>query len=389
MSAATVLTIYCAAIVVASLVGGYLPLLIRLTHRRLEIAISFVAGVILGVGMLHLLPHAIEVSDDVEWVMGWTLGGFLLMFFLDRFFHFHHHDAPGDVPCDAPGHAQHELHHHEHDHRDHAHAAHGESPDVAPRLSHATFSWSGAAVGLTMHSLIEGLAFAAGVAAELREDAAMRWAGLGIFLAVFLHKPFDSLTVGTLMAASGRPVWYRHAVNVLLALAVPGGVFVYWLSAGSAMTQNSQALGVALAFAAGAFICIASSDLLPELQFHSHDRVKLSAALVCGVALAVGIVALEHSSHHHAHAAHRAGCRTTCTRIRSWEISPVGGMPAPRGHGRASRQPTNRTLAASCQWHTPKSAWHRPHSPALAVQTSSPRSARIRRTSAKISSMRT
>ena len=38
-----------------------------------------------------------------------------------------------------------------------------------------------------------------------------------------------------------------------------------------------------LAFSAGTFLCIALSDLLPELQFHAHDRWKLSAALLAGV----------------------------------------------------------------------------------------------------------
>ncbi|MFO0957513.1 MAG: ZIP family metal transporter [Isosphaeraceae bacterium] len=41
----------------------------------------------------------------------------------------------------------------------------------------------------------------------------------------------------------------------------------------------------ALAFSAGTFLCIALSDLLPELHFHAHDRVKLSVALLGGFAL--------------------------------------------------------------------------------------------------------
>jgi zinc and cadmium transporter len=40
-----------------------------------------------------------------------------------------------------------------------------------------------------------------------------------------------------------------------------------------------------LAFSAGTFLCIALSDLLPELQFHEHDRWKLSVALLAGLAL--------------------------------------------------------------------------------------------------------
>jgi zinc and cadmium transporter len=302
MTAAIILSTYCGLIVLASLLGGLVPHLVRLTHRRLEIAISFVAGVILGVGLLHLLPHALAESRSYEAAMGWVLGGFLVMFFLDRFFHFHQHDAPG---LESPAGESHDSHDCQdqagHDHpAAHGHARHRHA-EIAPRLSNAAFSWSGAAVGLTMHSLIEGLALAAGVAAELHEGAPFRWAGLGIFLAVVLHKPFDSLTVGTLMAASGWPARHRHLVNLLFALVVPCGVLLYMATAGPAFDEGSRLLGPALAFAAGAFVCIASSDLLPELQFHSHDRGKLSAALLLGIALAAGIVWLERSSHPHAH----------------------------------------------------------------------------------------
>jgi zinc and cadmium transporter len=220
---------------------------------------------------------------------------------LDRFFHFHHHDVPGPDSLAGASHAQHCSHDHgSHDHADHDHLARADA-EIAPRLSNAAFSWSGAAIGMTMHSLIEGLALAAGVAAELQEDGAFHWAGLGIFLAVVLHKPFDSLTVGTLMAASGWTARHRHLVNLLFALAVPCGVLLYLATAGPIFGESGRVLGPALAFAAGAFVCIASSDLLPELQFHSHDRGKLSAALLLGIALAAGIVWLERTGHSHAH----------------------------------------------------------------------------------------
>ena len=51
----------------------------------------------------------------------------------------------------------------------------------------------------------------------------------------------------------------------------------------------------ALAFSAGTFLCIALSDLLPELQFHSHDRLPLSVALLTGFALMAGAALAEPS----------------------------------------------------------------------------------------------
>jgi zinc and cadmium transporter len=57
------------------------------------------------------------------------------------------------------------------------------------------------------------------------------------------------------------------------------------------------AIPPALAFSSGVFLCIAGSDLLPELQFHHHDRWKLSAALVLGLLVAYAAGRLEGHSH--------------------------------------------------------------------------------------------
>ena len=48
----------------------------------------------------------------------------------------------------------------------------------------------------------------------------------------------------------------------------------------------------ALAFSAGVFLCIALSDLLPEMEFHAHNRFRLTVALIAGVLLAYGITFL-------------------------------------------------------------------------------------------------
>ena len=115
-----------------------------------------------------------------------------------------------------------------------------------------------------------------------------------------LHKPFDSLTIGTLMAAAGHSPRWRHVCNALYALVTPLGIVLYYAAA-SRMSEPTAGLGQVLAFAAGAFICISSSDLLPELQFHRHDRTKLSLALLLGIALAWATVFLEESGHDHGH----------------------------------------------------------------------------------------
>jgi zinc and cadmium transporter len=54
-----------------------------------------------------------------------------------------------------------------------------------------------------------------------------------------------------------------------------------------------------LAFTAGTFLSIATSDLLPELQFHTHDRGKLSLALIAGITVSALIGRFEGTGHGH------------------------------------------------------------------------------------------
>ena len=56
---------------------------------------------------------------------------------------------------------------------------------------------------------------------------------------------------------------------------------------GALAQVNGVLLGNALAFCAGTFLCISASDLLPELQFHSHDRMKLSVSLLAGLVVTI------------------------------------------------------------------------------------------------------
>jgi zinc and cadmium transporter len=288
------LTIYCLLIAGAALVGGWLPMLLRLTHTRMQLAMSFIGGVMLGVGILHLLPHAFFELHDIYHCVWWMLGGFLAMFFVERVFHFHHHDAPEGSAAEPP-HAHDHTHDHQHAHaHSHGHAhAHDRSPGRA---------WQAALVGLALHSAADGMALAASVAAETEhEGPGPVLAGLAVFLVIWLHIPFDSLALSTLMTISGATNRARHVANSLFALAVPLGAVLFMFGAEHALGPDQPILGAALAFSAGTFLCIATSDLLPELQFHAHDRVKLSAALVLGLALAGGMVLVESSTHDHGH----------------------------------------------------------------------------------------
>jgi zinc and cadmium transporter len=283
------LALYCGLILLASLVGGWLPLTVRLTHTRVQVATSFVGGLMLGVGILHLVPHAWEQFRSVDLTMRWLLGGFLAMFLVQRYLHFHHHDVPEDAP---------ETHRHNERSADSGHAHGGAVRNLTLADKSARhLSWIGAAFGLTLHTLLDGVALAASVELDRRGGHTHGLLGLGTFLVIFLHKPFDALAVGTLMAIGGSRSRLRHWVNGLFALANPAGLLLFYLGAGRFSPVAPHFLGAVLAFAAGTFLSIATSDLLPELQFHAHDRGKLSLALLAGIGISVLIGSIEPTGH--------------------------------------------------------------------------------------------
>jgi zinc and cadmium transporter len=157
---------------------------------------------------------------------------------------------------------------------------------------------------MAFHSIGDGLALGASIEADALHGAT-GLLGLGTFLAVTLHKPVDSISITTLMAASGWSTVSRTIVNVAFSLICPAGALLFVLGVHELSAHQSTIVGLALAVSAGVFICIALGDLLPEMEFHSHNRVWLTLALLAGVAAAWGIRFLE-APHAHSHAAPHA-----------------------------------------------------------------------------------
>lgn len=279
-----VLAVQLALIAAAAFAGGSSIAFLSLGHRPMQVLLSLTGGMLLGVGMLHLLPHAVHALDGrVETAAGWATLGFFLMFLLERAFHGHAHHTADDA-----GHAC--GHGHDHDH----HAA---------GAAAGRWAWVGAFAGLALHGLADGAALAASVRADAAHGGGLA-SGLATFLAILFHKPFDSAIIATLMIGAGASAGGRRLVNAAYALVVPLGAVAFLASLRLFGDQQGDVVGIAMAVAAGAFICIAAADLLPEVQFHSHDRVLLTASLAMGLAISWGITVLERSSH--AHAAHAA-----------------------------------------------------------------------------------
>ncbi len=277
---------YSLAIVIASMLGGWLPNLVRMTHTRTQVAMSFVAGLMLGVALLHLLPHAVShigSLDALQLVVYWCMAGLVLMLLLLRLFHFHQHDFSDEED---------DHHHHGHDH--------------GPTQSNGSLSWVGILIGLGVHTLVDGIALGASIKAEWLAGGG-GWVGLGVFLAILLHKPLDALSITTMMKTSGMGASARNTTNFAFALLCPLGALLFIWGVGQLGAERDLIIGCALAFSAGVFLCISLSDLLPEVHFHSHDKAKLTLSFLLGIALAFLLGYVEPDSAHAIGALHSHG----------------------------------------------------------------------------------
>ena len=296
------LFVYCIVILAVSVAGGMLPALVNLGHRRMQLALSLVAGVMFGVGVIHMLPHAIvlwgessaaelaggpDLHGGLDPIMLSLLLGFLVMFLLERFLSFHQHEPPAVLGegegCD-----------HEHGHG-HGHHQANTTGGGANRVT-----WLGAMIGLAVHTILSGIALAASVEAAQSHGHGEMFAGFGVFLGVALHKPFDAMTIAMLMRAAGISRAKILLANIGFAMMVPLGIGLFELGISGSKDQLAWT-ALALSFSAGTFLCIALADLLPELKFHDHDRIALTGMLILGVAIAWGTGWLEASTHDHGH----------------------------------------------------------------------------------------
>lgn len=219
----------------STMLGVYLVWQFEKWAKRNSIfLISFAVGVLLATAFLELMPEAIEFSPS--W-MFWVLGTIIILYLLEHSIIIHS-CREGDCEVHSMG---------------------------AVSL-----------LGIGFHSLIDGItiaiAFQAGYAI-----------GLIASFAVIFHETAEGVFTYTLLIherfSRSNAVFYSW----LVALATPfGAVATYFLTRGI----SSSSIGILLAIAAGSFIYIGASDLVPA----THKKQAFLNVLL--VLLGVGFVVL-------------------------------------------------------------------------------------------------
>lgn len=214
--------------------GGVAALRFR---DHLHLLLGFSAGAVLGVVFFDVLPEVTAVRQAGAPVMLGTAAGYLAFFLLERYTALHQSRA-------------------------HEHAATREHEPELGVLG---------AVGLSIHSFLDGVAIGVGFQASA-------FLGLAIALAVIAHDFTDGMNTVTVMLAHGNPV-RRSARFLLLDMTTP------ILGAASTLVIRlpGAVLPYILAFFAGFLLYIGASDLLPEAREHKSPLVAL--ATVAGMVL--------------------------------------------------------------------------------------------------------
>ena len=142
---------------------------------------------------------------------------------------------------------------------------------------------AGLFAGLCVHTVVDGLA----LGAVLVSASAAVGLGRGGCISGDIARRWMHRLTETVMAAILTTPAIRR-LEVAFAGLCPLVLWLFYFGAAPHLALDLW-LPATLAFSAGAFICIALGDLLPEVQFHSHDRLRLTLLFLLGIGLAMAL----------------------------------------------------------------------------------------------------
>lgn len=234
-----VLSYIVAAVTIVSLISfiGILTFLFKKVNVITHLLISFAAGSMLAVAFLDLIPES-AAKIDINIVFYVVIAGFFLFFLMEKFFHWRH--------C------------HENDCKEH--------PFTYLSL-----------LGDGMHNFFDGMIISASFLTNLS-------LGLVTTLAVIVHEIPQELGDFAILIHGGftkkRAVFWNFLISLTAFL---GALVVYFVPV------NLTFLNLLLPLAAGGFIYISASDLIPEI----HKEKSPAKSLVQILFFALGIILIS------------------------------------------------------------------------------------------------
>lgn len=233
---------------------GAITLIIKkdISKKLLLIMVSLSAGTLFGGAFLDLIPEAIETTGYTTRIAFLILAGVVTFFLLEKIVHYHH------------------CHSHQFSKEKHTHA----HVALAPLNL----------IGDGIHNFLDGIIIASAYLINVP-------LGIATTVAVIIHEiPQEIADFGVLLY-SGLTKTKALLFNFLSgAIAIIGAIIGLYLG-----TNSHTFIANMIPFAAGGFLYIAGSNLIPEIQ--KDSKLKDSAyhflAMIIGIALMYGLTLLE------------------------------------------------------------------------------------------------
>jgi len=217
----------------------------KISNKTLLFLLSVSVGVLLSTVFMDFLPEALEHGYSFELAL-YILLGFMVMFILEKLIHCHHEVKCEDGQC-----------------------GHGHAYNLAPVNL----------VGDGIHNFIDGLVIAGSFAVNTT-------LGIAATISIIFHEiPQEIADFGVLLY-SGMSKRKALIFNFLSAATAIAGTLVGIFLIGRLHWFTE----FMIPFAAGNFIYIAASNLVPQL--HRHCKIKDTFLHVFAILLGVGIIAL-------------------------------------------------------------------------------------------------
>jgi len=243
---------------ILALLGGLPPILSKIKENQetLRRITGIASGILLASALLVVIPEGFELAtgeheesgEEEEGVGnlligGAVLAGFLMMLILEG---------------SGIGHAVHEEHHDHHDEHGHEHVHHRNSPWII-------------VLGLSLHSAADGLAIGSAAAGSTEAVTAL------VALAVLIHKVPAAFSLGvfSMHERENRNDSVRDIVMFSLATPVMILVSFYTLQG-----MDEYLIALAMLFAAGTFLYVATVDTLPDIHNPETGRAALRNVLI-------------------------------------------------------------------------------------------------------------
>lgn len=227
----------------SALFGTFLSTLKVIDYKKQEKAISFGAGYILSIGILFLIPEAIEGGKAF-----WILIGFLFIYLGEHLFMMH-----GCIGEDCQYH----------------------------RIGIAAF------FGLSLHTIASGIS----ISATFTKSPLL---GFVTFLGIVLHKGPEAFSLGAILKKTNLSLKSLWMLFILYSLLIPASAIpTFFLLRNISESFLSGLIG----FSAGTFLEIGGADLLPQVHKTSEGRGARFLSFILGVIFAIlseGIFHLHH-----------------------------------------------------------------------------------------------